>query len=73
MDWPSAFSVRMAGPDVLADHRGKPFGRLVEDEQARIGHQRPADGQHLLLAARERAGRIGRAARQPREQGEDAR
>ena len=29
----------------------RPFGRLVEDQQARIGHQRAADRQHLLLAA----------------------
>src|SRR5437867_2624024 len=31
---------------------------LIEQEQARLRHQRPRDGHHLLLAARERAGGI---------------
>src|SRR5512141_147215 len=33
--------------------RRKPLGRLVEQEQGRVRHQRPADPQHLLLAARQ--------------------
>src|SRR5215510_13046036 len=40
-------------PDLSADERRQAFGRLVENEQPRVGHQRPADHQHLLLAARE--------------------
>ena len=55
IDWPARLEPRQAAPDLGADQRRQPFGRLVEDEQARVGHQRAADGQHLLLAARERA------------------
>ncbi len=40
-------------PDLGHDQRREPFGGLVEDQQARVGHQRAADGKHLLLAARE--------------------
>ncbi len=29
--------------------------KIVQHQQARLGHQRPADGEHLALAARERA------------------
>ena len=36
--------------------RREALGRLVEQQHARLGHQRPADRQHLLLAAAERAG-----------------
>src|SRR6266446_3000508 len=42
-------------PDLAADERRQPLGRLVEDDQLRIGHQGPADRQHLLLAAGELA------------------
>ena len=42
----------------------KPERGLVEDDQLRLGHQPAADGQHLLLAARQRAG----ALRSPLEQ-----
>ncbi|GAB7538250.1 hypothetical protein BGC_44720 [Burkholderia sp. 3C] len=40
------------GHDLLDDHRRQPFDRLVEHQQARPVHQRAADRQHLLLAAR---------------------
>src|SRR6185295_17948250 len=40
-------------PDLGDDERCEPFGRLVEDQQQRIGEQRAADREHLLLAARE--------------------
>ena len=40
-------------PDLFAQERREAFGGLVEEQQARVGHQRSADGQHLLLAARE--------------------
>src|SRR5690606_41537472 len=41
--------------DLLDDERGEPQRRLVEQEQLRPRHQRAADRQHLLLAARQRA------------------
>ena len=59
-------------PDLHADERRQPLGGLVEDEQRGIGHQRAADGQHLLLAAGERARHAARACRQRWEQLEDA-
>src|SRR5919108_4168775 len=43
----------------LRDHaRHQPLGRLVEQDDARLEHHRPRDGEHLLLAARERAARL---------------
>jgi len=46
-------SSRLPAPDFLADQRCKPLGGLIEDEQAWIGHQCPADGKHLLLTPRQ--------------------
>src|SRR5438874_1280308 len=40
-------------PDFFAHERRQAFGRLVEDEEMRISHQRPPDRQHLLLPAGE--------------------
>src|SRR5215469_1958797 len=37
--------------DRLDQDRRQPHRRLVEQQQARPRHQRPADGEHLLLAA----------------------
>src|SRR4030081_1242507 len=53
-----------AAPDLGADERCQPFRRLVEDEQARIGHQGASDREHLLLAAGERAAETARASRE---------
>src|ERR1035437_2415225 len=39
--------------DLLHEHRSEAEARLVEEEQIRSRHQRPTDGEHLLLAARE--------------------
>src|ERR1041385_9077062 len=50
-----ALELRQAAPDFDADQGRESFCRLVEDEQARIGHERAADRQHLLLPARELA------------------
>ena len=45
--------------------------RLVEQQHLGPGHQRPADGQHLLLAARQRAARLLAPLRQAGEERED--
>ncbi len=58
--------------DLLDEHGRQPHARLVEQEQARARHERAADRQHLLLAARERAGDLGDALVEPGEQREDA-
>src|SRR6185369_6545825 len=41
--------------DLANDQRGKPERRLVEQQKPRPGHEGPRNGQHLLLAARQRA------------------
>src|SRR5881409_1342891 len=56
-----------AAPDLGADEWCQAFGGLVENEQARIGHQRASDREHLLLAARERAAENAGAGRELRE------
>ncbi len=38
--------------DLVDDFRCKAKRRFVQHQQLRFGHQRPADGEHLLLAAR---------------------
>ncbi len=52
---PPSRIVRIVRQIVVRDQRRQTLGRLVEDQQARIGQQRAADGQHLLLAARQLA------------------
>jgi hypothetical protein len=37
--------------DLLHERRREAHRRLVEEQDARLGHQRPAHRQHLLLAA----------------------
>jgi len=37
--------------DIPDEKWGEAKGRLIEEEQPRVGHQSPADGEHLLLAA----------------------
>src|SRR5262249_26804717 len=54
--------------DLGDDLRRQPFRRLVHQEHARVRHQRAPDRQHLLLAARERAGDLPAALLKPREQ-----
>ena len=43
--------------DVADDQRRETERWFVEQEQPRISHQRPADSDHLLLAARKGTGR----------------
>ena len=45
----------MALRHLLHDARRDSLGRLVEQKQLRVAHQRPADCQHLLFAAAHRA------------------
>ena len=48
---PAAFSSARICVD-LGDHPGgQPHGRLVQHQEAGAGHEGPADGQDLLLAA----------------------
>ena len=55
------------------DHLGRKAERgFVEQQNLRICHQRPADREHLLLAARERPGGLAKALVQSRKQTEDA-
>src|SRR5215813_3497790 len=39
---PARFQHGQAVPDFLADQRGQPLGRLIQNQQPRIGHQRAA-------------------------------
>src|SRR5215831_9140493 len=59
-------------PQPLDDDGREPLGRLVHDQAVRIGHEPAADGQHLLLAARERPGALAASFAQTREQRVDA-
>ena len=61
-----------ARPDLVADQRRQPLGRLVEDQQLGVGHQRPADRQHLLLAAGELVAHVALALGQARKEAEGA-
>ena len=56
---------------VVDDGRRQPERRLVEQHDARPRHQRPADRHHLLLAARQLAGRLAALVAQDREQAVD--
>ena len=62
---PVRFQAVQRPPDFLAHHRRQALGGLVQDQQARIGQQRAADGQHLLLAAGQVAAQVAGAFGQP--------
>src|SRR2546425_3233628 len=54
----------------LRDHAGhEPLGRLVEQDDLRLEHHRAGDGEHLLLAARQRTAGLVAALSQNREVG----
>ena len=44
--------------DRLDDLRREAERGLVEQQELRLGHERAGDGEHLLLAARQRAGEL---------------
>src|SRR5580704_4050855 len=52
---PGRLELGHALPQQLHDQRCQPLGRLVEQQQLRIAHQRAGDRQHLLLATRQHA------------------
>ena len=54
--------------DLIDDDRREPERGLVEQEQRRPRHERPADREHLLLAARERAAVLAQPLAQDREE-----
>src|SRR5262249_59126060 len=57
----------------LLDQDGRePFQRLVQQDDARIEHERTADREHLLLAAGKLIAEIAAALGEPREQLVDA-
>ena len=57
----------------LLDHQRRKTKRwLIEYQKLRLRHQSPADRQHLLLAAGQRAGELTCPLAQPREVGKDA-
>ena len=53
--------------NLLYQQRGKAHRRLVQHHQPGLCHQGAAHGQHLLLAAGQRAGNLAAALGQPRE------
>ena len=63
---PLALEPGNSAPDIGDDLRRQPFGRLIHQQQARIAHQRPADRQHLLLAAGKQAGELMTPLGEPR-------
>src|SRR5882672_5411638 len=56
---------------LLHDQRREAERGLVEHDQLGVAHQAAADGEHLLLAAGERAGELVAALAEAREHGED--
>ena len=44
------------GENMLHDERREPLRRLVDEQQPVLVHERPPEGDHLLLTAGERAG-----------------
>ena len=53
--------------DLRHDHRRKTLGRLVHDQEMRVGHQRARNRQHLLLAAGKLGAAVVSALGKPRE------
>ena len=68
IDRPEALRLLDRAIDLGAHQRREPLGGLVQDQQARVGHQRATDGEHLLLAARKLAAEVALPLRELREQ-----
>src|SRR5215471_15271825 len=58
--------------DLSRDQRRQAERRLIEQQKARVPHQRACDRQHLLLAARERAAALVDAFLEARKQRKNA-
>ncbi len=65
---PSSFNALQRAEKLLHHHRREAQGQLVDDEDQRIRHEAAPDRQHLLLAARERAGLLAAPLGKAREQ-----
>ena len=65
---PGSQDLRQHAVDPLHDHRREAQGQLVEQQHPRVGHQRPADGHRLLLAAGQLRGPLGPPVPHPGEQ-----
>src|SRR5574341_1368674 len=63
--------VKLELTDLADNQGGQPFRRLIQEEQPAVGEERPADGEHLLLPARQRPARLVRPIAEPREHLED--
>ena len=63
IDRPSPRELAQRAEQFVDDDRREALGRLVEQQQPRVEHQRAADRQHLLLAARQLAAACCGAAR----------
>ena len=70
IDTPSAGDVGDELVQLLDDERGQAHRQLVEQQQRRVGGEGAGHRQHLLLAARQRAGELADALAQPGEAGE---
>src|SRR6185312_2064252 len=58
--------------EVAHDHRREPLERLVEKDDLGVADERPRDGEHLLLAAREVGAAVAAPLLEPREHLVDA-
>jgi hypothetical protein len=65
---PGGQDLRQHRVDALHDHRGQAEGQLVEQQYAGVRDQRPADGNRLLLTARQLLRALGPAVLHPGEQ-----
>ncbi len=68
---PSLFRLRDHIEDGVDQHRGQAHRRLVHQQDSGFQHQPAAGGQHLLLAARERAAFLVEALFKAREERKD--
>src|SRR5207244_12888491 len=69
---PGAIDLADDMEDLLDDQGGQTERGLVQHQELRQRHERAADGQHLLLAARKGPGRLGHPLAEPWKQREDS-